>query len=106
MKFVANITLHAAESVDYTPDQVENLLDALHDIDTLDEVDASGSLASRDLHLELVVEAKDIDAAQSTAADAVRRALAAIGGEVVGERSSSPEDYRKTSIATRELMPA
>lgn len=50
MKFVADMSLHAAESVDYTPDQVENLLDALHDIDAAQSTDAGSQTAGQDQH--------------------------------------------------------
>lgn len=44
------MSLHAAESVDYTPDQVENLLDALHDIDAAQSTDAGSQTAGQDQH--------------------------------------------------------
>jgi hypothetical protein len=105
LKFVTEVTLVAQASVNYTPDVVEELVDAFHDLDYVEEVDASGSLASRDLEVQLIVEADDIDEAQAAATRAVRDALASVGGSVVGQKSSSP-DFRKTSASTRELAPA
>lgn len=99
VKFVINITLHAADAVAYTDATVEALLDALHESDALEEIDASGSLASHDLDLELVVVAPTIDDAHMVAAEATHKALASIGAAVI----DGDESFRKTATGAREL---
>lgn len=101
MKFVIAMTLRANDRVVYTEDVVMRLVDALHDVATLDDVDAHGSLASRELHVEMVVEATDIDTAHETGEAAVRAALAEMHAHVLDDVDNG--SFRKTSTGVREL---
>ncbi len=105
MRFVTEVTLHAQSSVEYTTEVIEELIDAFFELDYVDEVDADGSLASRDLHVRLIVAAADLDTALSQATRAVQDALTVVGGAVVGPDGPS-SSFRKTSVSTRELEPA
>jgi hypothetical protein len=102
VRFALSVVLHAADTAPYTEETVETILDALHEMDEIAEVDAVGSLASRDLHLQLEVEAADIDVAWEETSEAIRQALSYVAGKVVSE----PFPMRKTTMQAQELVDA
>lgn len=100
MIFGARVTIQGPEDGDLTPDVVESVLDCLFDLDVIDDVESVGSLASKEIELELTVHALDIDEAQASVSSAIRFALQQVGGELASD------DFRKTDVQTRELADA
>lgn len=102
MRFAVSVVLHAVDDVPYTETTVEAILDALHESDAIEDIDAVGALAARELELDLVVVASDIDTAWSRTSEAIRFALRHVGGRLVDE----PFPMRATTMQTRELVDA
>lgn len=103
MKYEATFVLHANEEVNYTEETVEKLIDALHEVDALLEIDVCGSLASRDLTVDVVVEAESLDSAQACVTSSMRWAVMHAGGQIVSDASPP---LRGTRMHTRELAQA
>lgn len=102
MRYGVRVVLRAADEIAHTDEVVEALLDALYDVDAWEDVDAVGSLSSRELELRLEVEADTLEEAQARVSSGIRDALGQIG-----DGTADPDMFRQTAVDTRELgLPA